>query len=53
MTVAAAAELAARQTSTKESVLRNDNWDVHTIADAFDNHLLAALEPPPSVRRTR
>lgn len=42
-----------RQPSAKEPVLRNDNWDVHDIADAFDNHLLAALEPPPGQRWTR
>lgn len=42
-----------RQTSAKEPVLRNDDWDVHDIAEAFDNHLLAALEPPPGQRWTR
>jgi hypothetical protein len=35
-----------RQISAKEPVLRNDGWDVHDIAEAFDNHLLAALETP-------
>jgi NAD(P)-dependent dehydrogenase (short-subunit alcohol dehydrogenase family) len=39
-----------RQTSAKEPVLRNENWDVDDIAEAFDNHLIAALEPPPSKR---
>jgi NAD(P)-dependent dehydrogenase (short-subunit alcohol dehydrogenase family) len=34
-----------RQTSAKEPVLRNDDWDVHDIAEAFDNQLRAALEP--------
>lgn len=42
-----------RQTSAKEPVLRNDNWDVHDIAEAFDDHLIAALEPPPAGRWTR
>ena len=39
-----------RQMSAKEPVLRNDGWDVHDIAEAFDHHLLAALEPLPTVR---
>jgi hypothetical protein len=42
-----------RQTSAKEPVLRNDGWDVHDIAEAFDDHLLAALEPLPAHRWTR
>ena len=42
-----------RQISAKEPVLRNEGWDVHDIAEAFDNHLHAALEPPPSQRWTR
>ncbi|HEX6352571.1 SDR family oxidoreductase [Actinophytocola sp.] len=42
-----------RQTSAKEPVLRNDGWEVHDIAEAFDNHLIDALEPPPSQRWTR
>jgi NAD(P)-dependent dehydrogenase (short-subunit alcohol dehydrogenase family) len=42
-----------RQTSAKEPVLHNNDWDVHDIAEAFDNHLLAALEPPPGQRWTR
>lgn len=42
-----------RQMSAKEPVLRNDGWDVHDIAEAFDNHLLAVLEPPPAERWTR
>jgi NAD(P)-dependent dehydrogenase (short-subunit alcohol dehydrogenase family) len=42
-----------RQTSAKEPVLANDGWDVHDIAEAFDNHLLAVLEPLPGQRWTR
>jgi NAD(P)-dependent dehydrogenase (short-subunit alcohol dehydrogenase family) len=42
-----------RQMSAKEPVLRNDGWDVHDIAEVFDNHLLAALEPPPGQRWNR
>ncbi len=42
-----------RQTSAKEPVLRNEGWDVQDIAEAFDEHLLAALEPPPAQRWTR
>lgn len=42
-----------RQASAKEPVLHNDGWDVHDIAEAFDNHLLAAVEPPPGQRWTR
>jgi NAD(P)-dependent dehydrogenase (short-subunit alcohol dehydrogenase family) len=41
------------QTSAKEPVLHNDGWDVPDIAEAFDNHLLAALEPPPGGRWSR
>jgi NAD(P)-dependent dehydrogenase (short-subunit alcohol dehydrogenase family) len=41
------------QASAKEPVLRNDDWDVHDIAEAFDNHLLAVLEPLPAGRWTR
>jgi len=42
-----------RQISAKEPVLRNDDWDVPDIAEAFDNHLLAALEPLPAGRWVR
>ena len=42
-----------RQIAAKEPVLRNEGWDVPDIADAFDNHLLAAVEPPPGQRWTR
>jgi NAD(P)-dependent dehydrogenase (short-subunit alcohol dehydrogenase family) len=42
-----------RQVSAKEPVLHNDDWDVHDVAEAFDNHLLPALEPPPAQRWTR
>jgi hypothetical protein len=42
-----------RQISAKEPVLRHDGWDVHDIAEAFDNHLRTALEPPVAERWTR
>jgi NAD(P)-dependent dehydrogenase (short-subunit alcohol dehydrogenase family) len=42
-----------RQTSAKEPVLRNDDWDVHDIAEVFDNHLSGAMEPPPAHRWRR
>jgi NAD(P)-dependent dehydrogenase (short-subunit alcohol dehydrogenase family) len=42
-----------RQISPKEPVLRNDGWEVADIAEAFDNHLLAAVEPPPGQRWRR
>jgi NAD(P)-dependent dehydrogenase (short-subunit alcohol dehydrogenase family) len=42
-----------RQISAKEPVLRNDGWEVPDIAEAFDNHLIAALETPPGQRWTR
>jgi hypothetical protein len=35
-----------RQTSATEPVLRNDGWEVHDIAEVFDDRLLAALENP-------
>jgi NAD(P)-dependent dehydrogenase (short-subunit alcohol dehydrogenase family) len=40
------------QASAKEPVLRNEGWDVHDIAEAFEQHLLAALEAPLSKRWT-
>jgi NAD(P)-dependent dehydrogenase (short-subunit alcohol dehydrogenase family) len=42
-----------RQISAKEPVLRHDGWEVHDIAEAFDNHLRTALEPPVAERWTR
>jgi NAD(P)-dependent dehydrogenase (short-subunit alcohol dehydrogenase family) len=42
-----------RQASVKEPVLHNEGWDVHDVAEAFDNHLIAAMEPLPGQRWTR
>jgi NAD(P)-dependent dehydrogenase (short-subunit alcohol dehydrogenase family) len=42
-----------RQVSAKEPVLRNEGWEVDDIAEAFDKHLLTALEPPPGQRWSR
>jgi NAD(P)-dependent dehydrogenase (short-subunit alcohol dehydrogenase family) len=39
--------------SVKEPVLRNEGWEVDDIAAAFDNHLIAVLEPPPGRQWTR
>ncbi|WP_433260938.1 SDR family NAD(P)-dependent oxidoreductase [Actinosynnema sp. CS-041913] len=39
--------------SAKDPVLRNDGWDVHDIAEAFDTHLADTLEPPPAQKWTR